>query len=137
MRFADAWIEECNYLSDPRTRATDRTGPVVFYEQVEHGEEVAHNLPTKWEVCDLCHGEGMHVRPGVDASGFDSDDWEEQEAYFNGAYDQLCNQCGGKRVMRVVDEGSCDPKVLAKYNEYLADEAAFERQCLAERRMGA
>lgn len=169
MSFASNWIEECNYANDSRVRARDRTQPIVVelavdcetcgdkYQGRSYTEdthtchcpdcrgtgwvEEEHTLPTRWEVCDLCRGEGRHVDPSIDASGISAEDFRDdpdfREDYLSGAYDVPCNQCGGKRVIRLVDEEACDPKILDLYYKKAAEDAAFESMCAAERRMGA
>lgn len=107
--------------------------------------EVEIDLPAKYEVCDLCHGEGKHVNPAVDGNGLTQEDFDEdpdfREAYFSGVYDVRCEECQGTRVMLEVDEAACKAqgleKELAAYFQYRRDMDAVDAAMAEERRMGA
>lgn len=118
----------------------------------EDGEEVEVDLPAKNEVCDRCEGHGTHLNPSIGEYGYsreefeESFDEEEREEYFKrgGRYDVICEVCHGKNVVLLIDEewidknGSLEEKTaLEAYNEKLEEDAAYERECAAERRMGA
>lgn len=93
---------------------------VAFKTEDENGDEVEHELPAKYEVCDRCRGEGSHVNPSIGAitSSEWADDWDDEsrEDYMRGAYDVPCDECNGARVVLVVDENSADKEVLALYH---------------------
>jgi RecJ-like exonuclease len=105
-------------------------------------DEVEHTLPSRFEVCGLCEGRGTscaHVE--CDGGGFTSSEWAEQdeefrEDYLAGRYDRPCPSCKGLRVVSVIDEDRCDAGLLAAYREEQEDEAAYQAECAAERRMG-
>jgi hypothetical protein len=91
---------------------------LVLFEDDEAETEV----PARYEVCDTCHGKGTHVNPSIDSHGLTAEDFAEdpdfREAYFEGRYDVLCAECGGRRVVPVVDETRATPE-----QERLAEEA--------------
>lgn len=108
------------------------------------GYRRAFPFPANFEVCWRCRGTGSHVHPAIDGHGLSSEDFDAdpdfEEAYFAGAYDVTCDECGGERVVAVVDEDGLKGIKAARWRLYLRqqDEArAYARECEAERRMGA
>lgn len=112
--------------------------------------ETSTEFPAKFEVCDLCDGKGKHVNPNIDAGGICEDDefWDDdmdeetgESRYMRGDYDVPCNCCGGKRVVLTIDRAACTSDelkaALAEYDQHLRDEAEYEAERRAERRMGA
>ncbi len=48
--------------------------------------------------CSVCNGTGGHVDPAIDANGITAEqqgDIEFMDQYMSGAYDVVCNNCGG------------------------------------------
>ena len=64
-------------------------------------------VPVKNEVCECCEGEGTITNPSVDCDGYTVEDFrgdpDFEEAYFNGQFDIKCPECGGEKVVAVVD----------------------------------
>lgn len=93
----------------------------------------------KYEVCGACGGHGVHDRRDIDTSALvdsmreDGDD-EGLEAYFKGAFDTVCETCGGLRVVFQPVLPEWAEKLIDEYNE---SEAEWRRESEAERRMGA
>lgn len=103
-------------------------------------------LPAHWVVCDRCHGDGTHVDPRVDGNGFTMDEWHEmgrefQDDYRSGRYDVTCSQCGGRRVMPELDENvellPWQAQLVEVIRQWNRDEAEYQAEVAAERRMGA
>lgn len=96
-------------------------------------------LQTHKEVCPNCHGEGKHVNRAIDGNGITADEWwnewddESREMYLTGGYDVVCEECGGKNVIDVVDEN--DPH-YELYLEYMKAEWELRAMEEAERRAG-
>ena len=94
-------------------------------------------IPSKFEVCPRCEGEGTHVNPNIDGNGLSREDFEEdpdfEEAYFAGHYDVTCEECKGLRVVPVVDEEKTNPKLLKLWQ----DEQQMQAEIRAEDRMWA
>jgi len=114
---------------------------VVKWEDDEGCEREA-KLPGKYEVCDRCHGRGVHDRQAF-SNGISSQDFMEDpdfaEDYFKGVYDVRCTVCGGKRVVLVPNEDNLNDeqkKILERYYENERAEADSRRECDDERRMG-
>lgn len=112
-----------------------------------------------YEVCSTCDGKGSHVNPDIDAGGISGDDpfWEDDRdddwdwggceddegnlpvatsRYMRGDYDVSCYECHGKRVVPVPRDDN-DPADLAIWRGMRRDDADYERECRAERMMGA
>lgn len=91
----------------------------------------------QWVVCPTCNGNGSHVNPSIDCDGLTASDFAEdpdfRESYFSGAYDVPCYECHGKRVV----PGLIDPEDIKLLNKYHEENAAYEAERAAERRMGA
>ena len=131
-------LSDYNYLNDSRNRPA--AAQVLYFEH-DDGSIEEIELPTKWDVCSVCDGEGQHVNPSIDAGGisaceFDTDP-DFAEAYFGGTYDVVCNRCHGRTTERVVDWDALTPEQAAAYERQLEEEARDRAYELAEIRMGA
>lgn len=105
---------------------------------VEDDDGIEHVLPSRFEVCDVCDGKGVHVNPNIDRNGISgeqfADDPDFRDDYFAGVYDVPCNRCRGKRVVAVVDETRCDPRLLEMYRADLDAQYEVDADAEAERR---
>lgn len=100
----------------------------------EAGEERHFDLGFEWCVCPTCRGRGQHVNPAIDADhGLTAEDFAQDpdfaDDYFSGVYDQECVECGGRRVVPVLE---C-PELEAWRREIYE----MRRAEAAERRIGA
>lgn len=106
----------------------------MFFTYVDDdGNEEEVNLPTRYEVCSRCNGEGHHTNPSIDGNGITASEWaewddEDKENYMSGVYNVACYECSGKRVVKVVDESRLDNKLKAAYKKYVEDERLYERE---------
>lgn len=120
-------LDNLNYYCDERTRGP---APDVITVYDDDGNE--HELPSHWVVCPVCHGEGSHVNPSIDASGLSAedlyDDPEFVDDYFAGVYDVICNRCDGRRVVKGVDWDA----LSADEQRWLEEEQRAEREYRAE-----
>ena len=96
-------------------------------------------LPTRWEICDCCNGDGKTSRH---LGCFTSSEWADQDEdfrhdYMAGHYDRRCDECGGSGKVRVVDEDRLTRAQLKAWNEQCQFDADYEALCAAERRVGA
>jgi hypothetical protein len=148
-------IEDANYYNDRRVRAGEarRDSPFVSVDTgrkvavvrlIDDDEESEHEVPIKFEVCETCDGAGTHVNPSVDSNGLTAADFAEDpdfaEDYISGAYDVQCYECGGHRVVPVIDEERLNDEqkeLLKKLDKQNEERAASRREREAERRMGA
>lgn len=109
-----------------------------FYGQ--DGEDIKIEK-TKFEVCPRCHGEGSHTNPAIDGHGISSNEFasdpEFAKSYFSGVYDIVCSECGGNRVIKVVDWSEIDESTQKAHEQYIQDEYNYREGCAYERRMGA
>lgn len=150
-------IEDWNYRNDPRTQGPAQLPRLTYYGCMTCGEpgescdcpaapadedpvsgvhfygtEIEVELPTKWDVCPVCRGEGTHVNPSIDCGGISASDFAEDpdfaEAYMSGVYDQPCNSCEGRRVIKVADEDAMDPEQRKLWHEQEREQARLERE---------
>jgi hypothetical protein len=118
---------------------------IKFIRTTDEGDEVEVALPALFEVCQTCRGNGKHVNPAIDGNGLTQEDFDEdpdfREDYFSGRYDVTCEECGGQRVVLAIDEAECKRQGreddLEAYYKQGREEAAYQAECAAERRMGA
>jgi len=112
-------------------------------EYDDEGEKIAvHSLPTRWEICDYCEGEGTSCAYLGDWTG---SEWAEespefQEDYFAGRYDRACPDCKGSGKILIVDLDTLearDPILAAKYFTYLEEREYRMIERAAEMRFGA
>lgn len=121
----------------------------TFEVENEEGESTAYTLPAHFEVCPRCEGHGTHLNPSIGEHAYSAEEFfeefsepEDREEYFRhgGIYDVTCEECGGKRVVPVIDEKACttatQKEALALYLEKEASDAEYDRLCESERRMG-
>lgn len=110
--------------------------PVLY---LEDGSEL--KLPVKREVCPVCDGTGTHVNPSIDSHGIGADEFADDpdfaEEYFGGVYDVVCNECGGRNVVDVVDIEALSPEHKALWEAQEQDRFDLEAEYAAERRFGA
>jgi len=117
---------------------------IIVTEPGDAGDEgeppAPFEVPAVFEVCETCDGKGTHVNPSIDAHGISREEFDEdpdfRDDYFLGRYDVPCNECGGQRVVPVIDP-NCEPTLRAKAEQYEQDHYDYQRECEAERRMGA
>jgi predicted methyltransferase len=93
-------------------------------------------FPSTIQVCGTCRGRGMHVNPDIDSNGITASEMSElgedfEESYFSGAYDVICNQCNGNKIIAVINHEACNIRQLALIEEeqnYI-DEENYARSC--------
>lgn len=126
--------ERCAYCSDHYNVECAACGGAGAAEKREL-------VRMKFDCCDLCSGKGTVVNPSIDCGGLTREDFDEDpgflEDYVGGAYDITCPQCRGKRVHPVIDMKATTPELVARIQAREREEAAFQRECAAERAMGA
>lgn len=63
-------------------------------------EENGKPPPSRWAICEDCHGEGHNSRHLGDVTNWLAEDPDAAEDYFAGLYDQTCQNCGGSGKVR-------------------------------------
>lgn len=101
----------------------------------KHTEE--ENRP--FVVCPRCQGHGTHANPAFDGMSLsamyddlgpdEADEFRAEYTTRGGMYDVVCEECGGKRVVRA----ECECASCERGRRELADMYAMER---AERMFG-
>jgi hypothetical protein len=127
--------------SVPATVCENTMTMEIEYTCDETDEEITVRMPFKWSVCSTCGGKGSHVNPAIDAHGITESEFAEdpdfREEYFNGAYDEVCYECQGKRVVPVLHAVTDEQRVIIeRVSEQAAEEADYRVMCETERRMG-
>lgn len=114
-------------------------GRMVIVIEGEDGEDI--NLPARYEVCETCDGKGSHVNPSIDSQGLSREDFDEDpdfaEGYWEGRYDQPCNECHGQRVVPEVDMDKLTEPEKKMVEERIEAHYSHQREVEAERRFGA
>jgi RecJ-like exonuclease len=102
----------------------------------DEDEEIT--LPSKFELCPSCEGQGTNDawEGGMTASEMDEQGPEFFDDYLGGMYDVPCRECQGKRVIEVVDEDRADPELFKLYIEQKEADAMYEAERQAEMRAG-
>lgn len=113
-----------------------------YVEHPEHDGSDHVWVSGRMVVCPECGGEGHHVRRDLDDSAMvDSmrEDCDEEglRAYFSGAFDEQCRECGGKNVILSADEGSVPQWAQDAIDEWIQSENETRQIEAQERRMGA
>ena len=102
----------------------------VFCDDCAEGHEDAPPSANKspWVICTLCHGDGKHVNPAIDAGGLTREDFEDDpdfaDSYIRGDYDVTCARCGGSGKLR---EGEL-AAIHARENERAAERRLAARE---------
>lgn len=108
----------------------------------DEGDEMAVQLPARYEICSYCQGRG---RSSAHLGAFTRDEMDEQgpeflEDYMGGVYDRPCGNCEDGKVL-VIDEARCVSEEQKRALAWVRDEQEQLAECLAieraERAMGA
>lgn len=112
---------------------------ILFTVTNDDGDETEHRLPARWHICGTCDGNGSHSLALGAITQEDREQWDpdEWDCYMSGGYDSTCDACNGSGKVKEVDEKTCDPKLLALYQQNEDDDAEYAHVCAMERRMGA
>jgi hypothetical protein len=110
----------------------------------EDGEYIEDEVEVfvTYDVCPTCDGIGHYVNPSIDSHGISADEWygewdeEERDCYMSGGYDITCNECGGSRVVAVVDEDRNSKELVERVNNYIEELHCYARECAHEIEMG-
>jgi len=108
-----------------------------------NGEEEEVDLPTHLVTCGDCRGKGTtylgwtaQEQPAFTQEDFHREGEEFTEDYFRGNYDRACQGCGGDGKVEEVNYNILTDAQKEAYDEYMEDEAYYQAERAAERRMG-
>ena len=92
-----------------------------------------------YQVCHNCGGHGTHFRRDLDEnrlyeSMVEDGDEDGIEAYYNGAYDCVCNSCQG---LRVVKKPTLPEWAQVRICDWYESAMRYRAECNAELRAGA
>lgn len=132
-------IDNLNYFRDERTQGP-APDEITVWATDDEGYERELVIPSKFDVCPVCRGEGKHVNPAIDAGGLTAEDFHDDpdfaECYFGGTYDVTCNRCNGRRVVRVPDYEAMTDEDRRLLEEHEQAEREYRAEIEAEIRMG-
>jgi hypothetical protein len=143
-----AGLGDHRYAARARARQRDtfeRFDEKTMTLEVEAADgEPPVRFPARFAVCLTCEGRGSHVNPDIDGHGITADEFYEDpgfaEDYMRGTYDVPCYDCGGLRVVAVIDREAAEQSglvdELAAYEQVRQDAERDYQEQLAERRMG-
>lgn len=124
-----------------------RTHAEVQLGEDDDGNAKSVRVPVTFQICETCDGRGVHANPSIDENGITEEEFDQdpdfREHYFRGGYDVKCYECGGNKVIPVLDFHRADSetrKLMEQYQEEEQEREAFEaeyrREVEAERRFG-
>jgi hypothetical protein len=89
--------------------------PEPFLMEDDDGNEI--ELPTRWEVCPECDGNGSSSSHLGAITESDWSEWDPDDRadYFAGKYDRTCDVCRGTGLVTQVDESKLTPEELQRY----------------------
>lgn len=121
---------------------TTTARPFTISYESRDGAHVEAILPTRWEICGCCDGEGTTSSAvECDGGGFTASEWAEQdhdsrEDYLAGQYARACDECRGSGKGRVLDHDRLtDEQAEALHDQSEADDY-IDAEMAAERRFG-
>lgn len=123
-------------------------------------DKVEYKLPARWVICGDCDGSGKTYlgwaaseQPALTYDDFYEEGPEFMEDYFAGRYDRTCPCCHGSGKELIIDreaivqydevsgkETVLNPSlhsILVRYEDFLEEDAYYQAERDAERRMGA
>lgn len=128
------WLRN-EYWDEPQETHSDEATMKVW---PRYDEDL--KLNAKFEVCPTCHGQGKHsLRLGVITQEQIDRDWDPDDFqdYLDGAYDQACETCKGKRVVLVPDPDRNSQEDMKAWEQALKDIREMYAEQWAEIRAGA
>lgn len=80
--------------------------PERLREAIADGEIQKCPIVTKWEICDVCDGEGGHSRRFGVMVGSDLEEMGDEfwDSYASGNLDEPCRECESTGKVQVLDE---------------------------------
>lgn len=115
---------------------------LTVYVETDDGDLIEATLPTRWEICGCCRGEGTssaYLGAITESDREPGGTWEDPEDfdhYMRGGYDRACDDCDGAGKVRVVDHDRLTVEQRQSYREAVEDEREYRAEVAAERRAG-
>lgn len=113
--------------------------PITGEYNEDVNEEGVLHVHATYQVCSSCSGHGTHFRSDLDENNLidnmrEDGDNDGIEAYYEGAYDQVCDECQGKRVVENPNLPEWAENLIDKWYE---SEREYRAICRAEQSVGA
>lgn len=127
---------ECIASDEEVVAQLDRSEVSHSMNEDDETETVIIKVPTKWEICECCSGDGTHALHGIviDPSEWD---YEEMDDYMSGRYDTACGECNSTGKLKVVDWDSVSSVLKAEWEKWEQARYECDRESYMERMMGA
>lgn len=105
------------------------------YENAE-GEEIEVEIPSTWEICGSCRGDGARALGGEAITSSEWAEWDhdDQETYMSGGYDEHCGDCNGTGKLLIPDLDALERSNPEAYKAWI-ERAQGEAKDRASRRM--
>lgn len=106
------------------------------------GDQIVLAVPTRWEICGGCDGEGMRLCDGLRGVAFTREDFDrdwsrdEQDQYFSGGYDVGCSECSGSGKVKVLSMASVPESLSKEVEAWQERQAYYDWESAQERAMG-
>lgn len=80
--------------------------PEILREAIADGEIEKCPIVTKWEICDICDGDGCHSRRFGTMVGSEIQDVSDEfwTSYVSGHLDEPCHECNSTGKLQVLDQ---------------------------------
>ena len=106
-----------------------------------NGDQIVLSVPTQWEICGECRGEGKRLMDGFHGVAFtqeDRRDWspDDEDDYFSGAMDVPCTDCSGTGKVRVLDLSGLSETFRQSVDAWHEEESYYDQERAQERAMG-
>lgn len=106
----------------------------------EAGEFVPVDLPARYEVCPRCDGHGTQCKLGAmtgsEYQEMVDGDPDFPDDYKRGVYDDVCSECGGKRVVEEVEMDLLTPDMRKRVEDHFDAEAERAAEIRYQQRYG-
>ena len=116
------------------------THPALNNEDTD--EPQYYSVQAKRIICFSCNGYGTHTRRDLDDSAMvdsmqEDGDYDGLKAYYDGAYDEVCDICNGSKVIDIIDWeyfGRKYPTEYKKISDYVTQASKDRHYEAMERR---
>lgn len=100
------------------------------------------DVTAHYEVCPTCEGHGVHVRQDIDDSQLvdqmrEDGDSDGLQDYKDGAFDVICTECKGQRVILIPDLSKIPEMFITMIEEWEEEVRESRRYAAMERAAGA
>jgi RecJ-like exonuclease len=93
--------------------------PDLLRESITDGEIKECPVVSRWEICEICNGDGGHARRfGTMVGSLEELSEETWQRYASGALDEPCHECRSTGKVSVLDEDKLSPEARELVKEW-------------------